>query len=347
MRRARNCGWAMSLATVAALLLPAAGLAKPGEGPLGSSVLSGFRVQGSDGYRIQVLTIGPKLVLLGAAKGQVAATYAVTGRIAGNRLEARFGGLGRISVRFYGFRSARARGEKQCGQPPRFGEAGLFKGTIRFAGEGGYTKVNAHHARGVVIGSDPPDCPGKARSSLTFPFAAITTHLTAIARRAGKTVAFDALAVDGDHRLAVTGSLQEHRGRMRIFRVASAIVGGEQAFVASRPGEHPAHATVKPPKPFSGAGLFQEDSSLSNSWTGSISAWFPGVGKVRLAGPRFASSFCRLPVRGEEECDLFPPVRRSLQLGQDSGSQSHALREVMLSWSRYLRNSSSSAGSTP
>lgn len=335
----------MSFAIAAAfLLVPAGAAARPSDGPLGGSVLSGFTVQGSDGYRIQVLTIGPRLVLLGAAKGQVAATYAVLGRIAGNRITARLGNLGRISVRFYGFRSSRARGRGGCGQPPRLSEAGLFKGTIRFAGEDGYTKLNARRARGIVIGGGGPDC--EAVSSVTFPFAKITTHLTAVARRAGKTVSFEATAFGGDRRLVVTGSLQERRGNMRILRVASAIVGGEHAFVATPIGERPAHATLEPPKPFSGTGVFQEGPALTNSWTGSIAAWLPGAGTVRLAGPRFASSFCRRSVSARG-CDLFPPVRRSLLPVQDRGSQSQALREVMLSWSRYLRNSASSAGSTP
>ncbi|MEX2108080.1 MAG: hypothetical protein WD827_04245 [Solirubrobacterales bacterium] len=355
MRALRDRGWVAACSVAIVLVaLPATTAAKPSKGTLDGSVLTGFTLRGSDGYRIQVLTLGPRLVLLGASKGQVAAAYAVFGRIEGNRIKARFGNLGRISVKFVGRRSKG--GRSPCEEPFELVEAGIFRGTIRFAGERGYTKVNDHNASGVVLGANLAACANQAASSAAPPFPIIpkpTTHLAAVTKKSGTVVSVDAVAFGGARRIAITGSLTESRGKMRVQRVASAIVGGKRAFVSSGVGQRPAFATVKPPKPFSGTGVFQENSPLSNSWTGSIAAWLPGAGRVSLAGPRFASSLCRQPTTSRAGCDLFPTVKRNLQLAQDSrpaqdsGSQSQALRDVMLSWSRYLRNSSSSAGSTP
>jgi hypothetical protein len=337
-------------ATLALLAALPAVAAKAGRGTLDNSILAGFKLSGSNGYRIQVLTLGRRLALLEASKGQVGASYAVQGKISGNRIEARFGSLGHISVRFVPSPHPRGKGSQRqgCDEPIDLSEKGTFQGTIRFAGEHGYTKVSSHRASGVVIGIGQEGC-GIAKSaapSEALPLSGLTTRLTAVAKKNGKTYSLDASKVDDDNQLSLNAWIQERRPRMEIFRVASAIVGGENSFLSTAVGSHPAQATLKPPKPFSGIGVFQENSPLSASWRGSIAAWFPGIGKVRLAGPKFASSFCRQPEQSGG-CSLFPTVQRDFQTAQDSGSQSHAFREVMLSWSKYLLNSANSDGSTP
>lgn len=328
--------------------LPATAVAAPGKGALDNTLLTGFSVKGSNGYEVQVLTIGPRLVLLGASKGQVSASYAVAGRVSGNRIRARFGNLGRISVRFTPLRRHRGKGlPSRCKGPIQLAAHGTFEGTIRFAGERGYTRVNAHRARGIAIGANLITCAGGASSSALSNLATLTTNLTAIAREPGRVLSLDAVALGDDRRLTVTGSLLERRGKMKILRTASTMVGGKRTFVSSEVGQHPAHARLSPPKPFSGVGVFQETSSASSSWSGSIAAWLPGAGKVGLAGPRFASNLCQRQPAADSGCELFPTVQRSFLRAQGSGSQSQARWEVMLSWSRYLRNSASSSGSIP
>jgi hypothetical protein len=335
-------------------ILPAAAVAKP-DGIIGNSILTGFELRGSNGYRIQVLTVGRQFALLGASKGQVAASYAVRGKFSANRIKARFGSLGRISVRFVPSSPPRDKGsQSQCGGPiDLIGAKGTFRGTIKFRGEQGYTKVDSGSARGVVLGIGQEACSARfAAPSAAFPLTGLTTHLTAIAKKAGKVFSLDAFGFGNDDQISLSASLQERRPRMDIFRVASTVVGGENAFVSTGVDKHPATATLKPPKPFSGTGVFQESQPLqgsqplSVSWRGSIAAWLPGAGRVRMAGPKFASSLCRQSLKGDG-CNLFPTVQRDFQMAQESGSQSHALREVMLSWSKYLLKSASSAGSTP
>jgi hypothetical protein len=335
----------MALALAA---LPASATAKPSRGVLGNSLFSGFELRGSNGYRIQVITAGRQLVLLGASKGQVAASYAVEGNIHGDRIEARLGSLGRISVRFVSSSRSQRRGSrsKRCTDPFDLVQKGRFLGTIKFAGERGYTKVDSRGARGFVFGLPENPCGTQsATSSLALPPTRLTTHLVAVAKGGRKSYSLEASRFGGDQ-ISLSASIEERRPRMDIFRVASTTVGGENAFVSSGVGRHPAHATLSPPKPFSGTGVFEEGSPPSSSWRGSIAVWLPGAGKVRMAGERFASSLCRRPIKSSG-CSPFPTVQRDFERAQESGSQSHALREVMLSWSRYLRNSASSAGSTP
>jgi hypothetical protein len=339
-------------ATLALLSVLPAATAKADRGILDNSILAGFTLGGSNGYRIQVLTLGRQLAILGASKGQVGASYAVQGKISGNRIEARFGSLGHISVRFVpsSHPQDKESQRQRCDVPIDLSEKGTFRGTIRFAGEHGYTRVSSHRAPGAVIGigigQEGCGTAESAAPSEALPLSGLTTRLTAIAKKNGKTYSLDASRVGDDGQLSLNASVEERRPRMEIFRVASAVVGGENSFLSTAVGSHPAQATLKPPKPFSGIGVFQENSSLSASWLGSIAAWFPGIGKVRLAGPKFASSYCRQPEQGSG-CSLFPTVQRDFRTAQDSGSQSQAFREVMLSWSKYLLNSASSDGSTP
>jgi hypothetical protein len=333
-------------ATVLAFALPDGGAAQRSGGrSAGGGGLSVLFLRGSDGYQVQLMTIG-RTVLLEAGKARVGAFYAVRGNVSGNRIGARFGRLGRVAVKFSPVgRSARRKRSSRCpdGGPPL--EFGVFRGTIEFRGERGYTTVDARRASGVVIHPRRRPCGPNLRAALsaTFGRPSLNTQLTAISRRKGTVTSFE-LSRRGRSRLSLEASRQERRGRMQIFRQASTVIGGENAFISSGPGVQPAFAFVVAPKPFAGSALFAADAS--NTWTGSLSAWLPGAGKVGLTGPDFALSLCR---RSSEErgCNPEPPVRKPLWIPQGRGSQSQALREARLSWSRYRRNSASSAGSTP
>jgi len=288
--------------------------------------LAGFSLSGSDGYAVQVLTIGRRFVVLSASKGHVGAVYSTRGRISGNLIRARFGNLGRLSVRF--------RPSRHCAGATAIEDQGTFRGVIRFSGEQGYTRVDSPRARGFMIRPGRDTCAGgrRARSAAALPISRLTTHLAVVSKGSGRVVSVDVL---GSHqpRLWVQASTLERRGKMEVRRVAYAVVGGPNAFVSSGAGEHPAFATLRPPKPFSGTGVFEENADLAQSWTGNLAVWLPGAGRVSLAGPRFASSFCRRP-SGGSGCALFPPVQRRVRFSQGSGSQSQALRDTRLSWSR-------------
>lgn len=335
MRALRCCGW-LAICLAISLLAQASAVAGKQRETTHAGDLAGFSLRGSDGYAIDVLTLGRRLVVLNASKGHVGAIYSTRGRISGTRIRARFGSLGRISVRFIPARPPRDRrgSSHRCRGGESITEVGAFRGTIRFAGERGYTRVDTHRAKGVVVRADRSACRRRRRAepSAALPGGSLTTRLLAVSKRDGQVVSLDALGF-GDRRLWVQASTQERRGKMEISRLAYAIVGGPKAFLSSAPGKHPAFAVLRPPKPFSGTGVFQEAADMSHDWSGTLSAWLPGAGKVSLAGPTFASSFCRRTA-GRSGCAFFPPVRRSLQTAHDSGSQSQAFWDARLSWSR-------------
>lgn len=292
-----------------------------------------FELRGSKGYDIDGYVFG-SVAVIEASSGQVAAEYVVKGRRAGGRFVARFGSLGRLSLRF---QPANAR--ERCALFQR----GTLRGAIEFAGERGYTEVDARAAPGFAFAFPSGDC--LAAAAATSP-GTIHTHLHAVAKRPDGAASISVFRALGFGRAFVLASLVERRGAMTVTRYAFSLVGGGNAFVSSGPAKHPAIAYLEPPKPFAGSALFEETGESAASWTGSLSAWMPGAGRVPLAGPRFSSNLCRRRA-GQPGCALEPAVRRPLSALQGSGSQSQLFAEARLSWSRYLRNSASSAGSTP
>jgi hypothetical protein len=96
---------------------------------------------------------------------------------------------------------------------------------------------------------------------------------------------------------------------MEIQRTASAQVGGRNSFFSSAAGVEPGFVFVRPPKPFSGTATFTGVDPATSTWTGSLSAWLPGLGPVRFAGRRFSSSLCRR-ASDERGCPRMPTVQR-------------------------------------
>lgn len=318
-------------------------------GPAKPPRASAFIVlEGSNGYEVLIGTVG-RWVVLETLTRRVSATYMVPGKVTPRGIQARFGRLGRIAVEFAPLGGPR-RGRDRCKRPPT--PLGIFRGRIEFRGEDAYTEVSERSAIGLLFAPKPRHCRrAKARLSARPRRPFLDTRLAAVARRQGSATSFALTRRLGNRLLSLTATREERRGRMRIFRQSSTVVGGENAFIASGPGVRPPLAFVVAPKPFSGRALFDGAAAGGSQWSGTLAAWMPGAGKVALAGPDFALSFCRR-ARAEQPCDPQQPVRRPLlnwmpRLSQGSGSQSQLFGEARLSWSRYLRNSANSAGSTP
>lgn len=330
--------------------------------PAGDSFAS-LVTRGANGFQIVVTRAGNR-VFLSASKGNVEAAYAVPAQgMRGEGIRARFGDLGRVAVRF---RPPRSRARRPC-DPSTALDLGTFRGTIRFRGELGYTAVNRRRARGISFGSLLTGCgPGRASGAAARAGASageraptISTHLAAIRKLRGGSLAVDLLAYRGGAPV-VYAVQSETRGKMGIVRTALARLRGENAFRATGPGRHPAYAFLAPPRPFSGSGTFHEGPRSSATWTGSIAVWLPGAGRVPLAGPPFASSLCRR-ARGEKGCGLYPTVQPPLpenaaaageaaraRVAQASGSHSQACEESSPSFcSMYRRNSAISSASIP
>jgi hypothetical protein len=281
---------------------PAAADAKPGYVVLAGGYNEELSLRGSNGYDIQVEELNHRSVSLTAYKGSSQVVYLLR-RIhgKGDGIEARFPGVGRVSVRFH--QQGRTQGEAGFFPPCRGGETatrrGYFSGTIRFRGERGYTVVRARRARGEITttakevckrsifddsDSEPEPTPEEA-------------HLFANASSGGRRVGFSANTTKLPAGTPVVftnffGFTWERRGRMYISRLVF-VRGAEEDFSLGDAGDFPQSATVTPPGPFRGSAFFQRASEGDNAWTGSLSVVLPGVGHVALAGPSFTSRLCQ------------------------------------------------------
>jgi hypothetical protein len=268
---------------------PAAGETSTHFSPASAS----FSLRADNGYRISVeRTRGHvSLYALHSGKSFFASTsYSVRAKASPQRIDARFGRFGRVSVRLKTERMKKGKLEPQCKGKPETVRFGVFVGTIRFRGEGGYTSVDARHAEGRLSTGEKFKCvfpnlrPGfgsAAHASRQVP--------PSLAVSQGRHRFFNAEVASGKKRSAIfsAGSF-ERRGHTSIFRDVFAEAPPASFVFASDLSS----ATVQPPLPFQGEASFQRESS-GPFWSGSLSVDFPGREDVQLAGPRFIAHLAR------------------------------------------------------
>lgn len=284
------------LCGVVALLAGAPGAsAKPGYFAFPGERGIELELQGSHGYRISIDKEAGRYVDVFVAKGHDTISYSIRSpQPKGGGIEARFPGIGRVSVRF------RPKGSPVESSPDLFpgcrgGETvrqpGLFVGTIRLRGERGYTSVRANRVKGAIKTVAKQVCkhPGKSpapevdRAELWVP--------SSPGRRG---VGFDASRVGEPFDVTSFGvQVGEDRRGMAIFRTAF-VAGEEDDLVIGDTRPYPLSATVTPPPPFSGSAEYERAPGGSRTWTGSLAVHLPGLGRVPLTGPRFSPRLCQL-----------------------------------------------------
>lgn len=258
-----------------------------------SPASASFSLRASNGYRISVERTRGRVSLYALHSGKsffASTAYAVRAKASSQRIDARFGRFGWVSVRLRTERMKKGKLEPQCKGKPETVRFGVFVGTIRFRGEGGYTSVVARHAKGRLSSGQKMKCvfpnlrPGSgsaAQESRQVP--------PSLAVSQGRRRFFEAEVSGGKKRSVIfTAGSFERRGRMEIFRdaFAEALL---PSFVFS---SDLSSATVQPPPPFKGEADFAQTPSGS-TWSGSLSVDFPGREGVRLAGPRFTARLVR------------------------------------------------------
>jgi hypothetical protein len=281
--------------------------AKPGYLVEPPAVELAMSLRGSHGFHISIENIGRRL-MLHASKGEVAADYAVRGHASRRRIEARFGNLGRVSVRFHRTRRA-ARGIRPpfCKGRAPIRDVGYFEGIIRFKGEQGFTSVSARRARGSVTrdfrqvcklpnGGRPKKPRGNGGDEADGPPVTFLVAASKVGRRTVfvQSIDFELPGKKGQPGLSlafVGAALQERRGRMSISR-DTLVEGNSGTVLASAPGVRPVTATMVAPRPFGGTASYSEATDPP-TWSGSLSVRLPGAGAVPLAGPGFAAALCR------------------------------------------------------
>jgi hypothetical protein len=275
----------------------------------------GFRLKGSHGFELLVSAAGHRRVSLTAWKGPVSATYTVPGRATSKRIEANFGTLGKVSVRFDASPAPKARKARQrrrsCRGHPAISIRGTFHGTIRFRGELGYTATNSRQAKGNFYRtfrrvckkrSRKPDLPLPGRRWLAEKQPRLLINTLSVRSKAnGRRTEFAILQLKdtGGSKKAESSSLSfvvvaqgERAGRMAIERSVFTI-GDNGSLLIGDPGLQPVTATVALPKPFSGTARYLEETGFPPSWTGDLGVWLPGTGTVPLTGEGFTASLCQ------------------------------------------------------
>lgn len=249
---------------------------------------SGFVVEGSSNYKVGVRTFGGAVILevWRGKKGERTSTaYVARGVATPERLQATFGQFGKVSMRFRESRNRTWHGKRRdCRGASRFVKRrGVFVGSLRFKGEGGYVSVRVHRAKGAVVSEaekcrkrrQPPTLP-----DLSFLFFEPETALLALSRDGVDSTAF--IALEGRRKTLFLVSDEESRGKLAIIRV-----GVVRKRAPVHVNEAVTSISLSPPAPFHGTAHYRAFPDGSTTWSGDLSINFPGAPRFPLTGPDY------------------------------------------------------------
>jgi hypothetical protein len=247
----------------------------------------------ADGYDIGVIG-AEEAVALVVSRDHASTAYVAKGTASGGRIDASFGKLGRVAVRFQPAPTrSRANPRRGCrGANRRLVRRGVFVGTIRFRGEDGYVSIDAKRAEGVVEGiaprcahhsaSPPPRGPAQQAEGLAGdPLEELEASFVGASWRENVSSASVAgIGIFGSVLFfATTG---ESTGQLAKLRFASA-TSGERGLSFN---DALTHARIAPPAPFAGTGVYKAAPDGKKTWSGSLAASFPDT-RLPLVGPQF------------------------------------------------------------
>jgi hypothetical protein len=260
-----------------------------------------FSAKASNGYSIEVEGSGRR-VTLSAGGPSGTAVYIAPGRVAHGRIVTGFGKLGRIDVKFKPSRRRKVEAPPRgCKGKPHVTRWGVFVGTIRFAGERGFTRLNVSRARGRTHfapgwkckrgrggsgkngSGSQPSVPGESSEDALV--------LEIVNRQTGvEAGAFTFRPPGKKSDTAFIAGLEERRGRMQVVRFAFKSAG-ERTFSFD---ESLSGATIAPPSPFAGTATFQRNPGGEPTLSGSLSVALPGTARIPLVGAGYRARLYRL-----------------------------------------------------
>jgi hypothetical protein len=249
---------------------------------------TGFGIDPPGPYEVRVQTDGAAVVvsvIRGDRRKRVAVTnYLARGVAAPERLQATFGKLGKISMRFRESSHRPWHGKRRrCRGAGRFVvRRGVFVGSFRFRGEGGYLTVRAHRAKGSVS-SVASKCRRQARrrgARSSSVFEDSFSGLIASDRVGVNSTVFGVLSFRG--RLFYLAQREENMGRLAVLR--NAIVSDRGRFPLN---EAATVGRFSPGTPFHGTGRYRAAPDGSTSWSGDLAVDFPGAARFPLTGPTY------------------------------------------------------------
>jgi hypothetical protein len=249
-----------------------------------------FILKASNGYLVGVIGVATGVVALEVARhhASAATVYVARGTATSRRLEASFGSLGKVAMRFQPSPSPVGRSRQVCrGDSGSLDRRGVYVGGFRFTGEGGYVSVQAHRVKGDV--STPSPVCTRSRS-VRRPKRATGPErhheqppaiLLASWRHAVDSAEFAVIGIGEDTLFFATTAQSE--GRLAVLRLA--IAGAKRkTFTVD---DALTSAQVSPPAPFDGTGTYTAAPDGTTTWTGSLSVNFPGAEHFPMVGPQF------------------------------------------------------------
>jgi hypothetical protein len=322
-------------------VMPGAAMAKPGYVVKPKGLHIHVPLPASNGYFATLTTEGHRRVTLSLSKGEVVARYVALGKVTREGIEADFGELGRISLRFHPRSPFRPQSFLGVPLPPSLrahckgrrpvGEKGIFSGNVRFTGEHGYSEIRASRLKGNVVRTYRRVCKGRTRATSSAGRAKVESEnvgLLATAKQGGVQRYFllgSASIKAGNIKLAFTvaiGALKQKIGRVAVDKF-SLFFDEVDSVEISPIGVKPITATIKVPKPFEGTASFLKEGRKFPTWTGDLGLRLPGSGLVPLTGPEFDVGLCR-PANGGSFSRCFDSLLEESPLAQGSGSHSHS-----------------------
>jgi hypothetical protein len=308
-RAAARCGLAAAALAIACALLPSAASAAPSPAPTVGFHFKRGRYDLSVGNLGQTIFLAVETGALNSGKHVAGTTYVAHGTATEGRLQASFGELGEISMHF---RPAKNRTwvkpDRNCRGLGQFMvRHGVWEGTLRFRGEGGYLSLDLHRVRGTVE-TIAPQCRDASGESSALPRPAADPRSQPLIRPSqeaslGKEVpvlqarwrhgvgAAEFVGGAGREGSTFFVSTEEARGSVAIFRSARA--EGEPKAV--RADNALTRADLKPPSPFHGTGRYRAAADGSKTWSGGLSVSFPGAPRYELTGDPFESTLELFP----------------------------------------------------
>jgi hypothetical protein len=292
-------GWLLAATLLLAMLaatLPATALAdassnirhSPGDS-------AAFTLAGSNGYSLYFKSEKGLLTIVASQRRPTQPTIASNGELVPGRIgaasestyavggvsrdprtiEADLGAAGKVSLVFQpsGERKVTMvdlseKSEKCVGATKIVRRLGNFVGSVSFHGENGYTTAEATSVPGTFGISTFRNCTQPPKHA---PQEEVLPERPTFLSVGGETGLF-ALRDAHQSRFFALGS-EKLDGGLLVFRMATA-TGKPSLFSFSSDG---LRASVRPPAPFSGTGIYSDTQAGSPAWGGDLSVSFPGV----------------------------------------------------------------------
>ncbi len=286
----------IALAALTTALAPCADAAAISPSAISAGQEAEFEASGSNGFRVQFV-LSKRAFGAAASKGPATVSYKVHGGSAGDgRFAGTLPGIGRVSVRFHQHGRTK-RLPILCRQAPTLVRPGYFVGTVHLRGEQDYTEVDATRVKGTVSETPRRDCyrkPKRRQSALVRAIEPQKAQFLLFQAKAGAVAFFGGQIEVGKAKVELSILGASHTRRRDGMLVESRVIefGSAPVVLPGEDIEFPKSATVAPPAPFSGSAAFELQDSHTSTWTGDLAVELPGVGEVRLAGPRFRSQLC-------------------------------------------------------